>query len=54
MVVEVDHEKRIRCQAPGYGRPVSKRIHVVQDDEKLIVMGSSCCADAAGFFGNVL
>jgi hypothetical protein len=44
MVVEVDWDDRIRCQAPGCGKPVYKRIHVVRDSDPVIVVGSECWA----------
>ena len=51
-VVEVDWDDRIRCQAPGCGRSVHRRIHVVRDDERLVVVGSDCWARLyAGFVG---
>lgn len=42
MVVEVDPHERIRCQAPGCHKPVYKRIHVVRDAERIVVVGSDC------------
>lgn len=42
MVVEVDPQDRIRCQAPGCNKPVYKRIHVVRDAGRIVVVGSEC------------
>lgn len=41
-VVEVDRDERIRCQAPGCVKTVHKRIHVVQDGDRIVVVGSDC------------
>jgi hypothetical protein len=41
-VVEVPQEDRVVCQAPGCKHPVYKRIHVVQKDGQLTVLGSEC------------
>lgn len=41
-VVEVAPESRVLCQAPGCGHGVYKRIHVVDDGERLQVLGSGC------------
>jgi hypothetical protein len=41
-VVEVPQADRVVCQAPGCKHPVYKRIHVVQEDGRLTVLGSEC------------
>lgn len=41
-VVEVPQAERVVCQAPGCKHPVFKRIHVVQKDGHLAVLGSEC------------
>jgi hypothetical protein len=41
-VVEVPQVDRVVCQAPGCKHPVYKRIHVVQKDGQLTVLGSEC------------
>ena len=41
-IVEVPQTDRVVCQAPGCKHPVYKRIHVVQKDGKLTVLGSEC------------
>lgn len=41
-IVEVAPESRVLCQAPGCGHGVYKRIHVVDDGERLQVLGSDC------------
>lgn len=43
-VVEVDPSQRIRCQAPGCVKTVYKRIHVVHDGDRIVVVGSDCWA----------
>lgn len=41
-VVEVDHDKRVRCQAQGCGHSVYARIHVILVDGQFQVLGGSC------------
>ena len=41
-IVAVDFSDRVRCQQPGCGHAVYRRIHVVRDDGKLWVLGSTC------------
>lgn len=41
-VVEVPKERQVQCQAPGCGRGVYSRIHVVRDGERITVLGSDC------------
>ena len=41
-VVEVPQADRVVCQAPGCKHPVFKRIHVVQKNGQLTVLGSEC------------
>ena len=41
-VVEVPQADRVVCQAPGCKHPVYKRIHVVQKNGQLTVLGSEC------------
>lgn len=48
-VLEVDHEQRVRCQAPGCGRAVHRRIHVVKLDGQSQVFGEDCCARLFGW-----
>ena len=47
-IVEVSPERRINCQAPGCGRSVYKRIHVVQENGALQVLGSECFKKLVG------
>jgi len=47
-IVEVPKHKRVRCQAEGCGHPVYKRIHVVDVDGALTVLGSECFKRAYG------
>ena len=41
-IVGVDQDARVQCQQPGCGHSVYRRIHVVQDAGKLLVLGSTC------------
>jgi hypothetical protein len=41
-IASVDIEKSIRCQAPGCGHRVYRKIHAVQDGEKIILLGQTC------------
>jgi hypothetical protein len=47
-IVEVDQEDRIQCQQPGCGHAVYKRIHVVEEDQGVLVLGSTCFAKRYG------
>lgn len=47
-IVEVSKEDRVQCQAPSCGHGVYKRIHVVQDQGRLTVLGSDCFARLYG------
>jgi hypothetical protein len=42
-ILAVPREKRIRCQAPGCNHSVYRAIHVIQENEILMVLGSTCC-----------
>jgi len=48
-VLEVDHAQRVRCQAPGCGRAVHRRIHVVELDGRAQVFGEDCCTRLFGW-----
>ena len=41
-VVEVERDHRVLCGNPGCGHSVHKAIHLVQDGDHLLVLGSSC------------
>ena len=41
-VLEVDKEKRVRCQFPGCKQTIYKSIHVIADRGELKVIGSTC------------
>ena len=41
-IVGVDQDARVQCQQPGCGHSVYRRIHVVQEAGKLLVLGSTC------------
>lgn len=43
-IVSVNKEDRVRCGEVGCGRSVFRAIHVVQDDDVLLVLGSTCFA----------
>jgi hypothetical protein len=48
-IVEVDKEDRVLCQARGCKHPVFKRIHVVEVDGKITVLGSECFKQLYGY-----
>lgn len=41
-IVEVDKAERVYCAQPGCHHTVYKAIHVVKEDGKLLVLGSTC------------
>lgn len=41
-IVGVDQDAKVQCQQPGCGHSVYRRIHVVQEAGKLLVLGSTC------------
>jgi len=41
-IVSVQPEDRVLCAQPNCGHSVFAQIHVVQEDEKLLVLGSTC------------
>ena len=41
-IVSVDRENRVRCGQPSCGHSVYRRIHVVREDDQLLVLGSTC------------
>lgn len=41
-IIEVGKAHRVICQAPHCGRHVYKRIHVVNDDGRVTVLGEQC------------
>lgn len=47
-IVAVDFSARVRCTQSGCGHAVYRRIHVVRDDGKLLVLGSTCFAKRYG------
>ncbi|MBK6295335.1 MAG: hypothetical protein IPF55_14415 [Rhodoferax sp.] len=47
-IVAVDFSARVRCEQPGCGHAVYRRIHVVRDEGRLLVMGSTCFAKRYG------
>lgn len=47
-IIAVDFEKAVRCQKPGCGHRVYAAVHVVQDDGRYLVLGSSCFAELYG------
>ena len=47
-IVSVDHTDRVRCGQPTCGHPVYRRIHVVRENGKLLVLGSTCFANRYG------
>jgi len=47
-IVSVERERRVLCQNPGCGHGVYAAIHVVQDSDQLLVLGSTCYAKRYG------
>lgn len=47
-IVEVDENSKVYCQADGCTATVYKRIHVVNEREKIIVLGSTCYSKLYG------
>jgi hypothetical protein len=47
-IVAVDEGSRVRCQQPNCGHTVYRRIHVVEDNGALLVLGSTCFAKRYG------
>ena len=47
-IVAVDPSHRVRCQQPHCGHSVYARIHVVEEADQLIVLGSDCFAKRYG------
>lgn len=41
-ILEVDKNARVLCQSDGCGKSIYKRIHVVNDNNKIIVLGQTC------------
>ncbi|QFT57088.1 hypothetical protein FIU95_21285 (plasmid) [Microbulbifer sp. THAF38] len=42
-IVEVEKSRSIRCCADGCNRPVYNRIHVIEEDDRsILVLGSKC------------
>jgi hypothetical protein len=47
-IVAVERTLRVRCQQPHCGHSVYARIHVVEEAEELLVLGSDCFAKRYG------
>jgi len=47
-IVSVEHDDRVRCGQPNCGHSVYRRIHVVRENSKLLVLGSTCFAKRYG------
>lgn len=41
-IIEVPKEDRVLCQFKGCNHPIYKRVHVVEINEQLLVIGSTC------------
>lgn len=41
-IVSVEHADRVQCGQPGCGHSVYRRVHVVRESGKLLVLGSTC------------
>lgn len=47
-IVAVDPKDRVRCQQPGCGHSVYAAVHVVEEDGRLLVLGSTCFSKRYG------
>lgn len=47
-IVSVEHADRVRCGQPTCGHSVYRRIHVVRENGKLMVLGSTCFSKRYG------
>lgn len=47
-IVSVEHNERVRCGQPNCGHSVYRRIHVVRENSRLLVLGSTCFAKRYG------
>jgi hypothetical protein len=47
-IIAVDFEKAVRCHKPGCGHRVYAAVHVVQENGRFLVLGSSCFAELYG------
>lgn len=47
-VVAIDVKDRVQCQQLGCGHSVNAAVHVVQEDGRLLVLGSTCFAKRYG------
>jgi hypothetical protein len=47
-IVAVDQKDRVQCQQPGCGHSVYAAVHVVEEDGRLLVLGSTCFAKRYG------
>ena len=41
-ILQVEKEQRVQCQQPGCAHGVYRAIHVIEEDAKLSVLGSTC------------
>jgi len=41
-IVAVDSSERVQCQEPGCGHSVYAAVHIVEEDGRLMVLGSTC------------
>jgi len=47
-IVALDPKERVRCQQPGCGHSVYAAVHVVEEDGRLLVLGSTCFSKRYG------
>lgn len=47
-IVSVEHDAQVRCGQPNCGHSVYRRIHVVRENNELLVLGSTCFAKRYG------
>lgn len=41
-IVAIDKSERVQCQQPGCGHSVYAAVHIVEEDGRLMVLGSTC------------
>ncbi len=50
-VVAIDEIDRVQCQQPGCGHSIHAAVHVVEEDGRLLVLGSTCFTKRYGGAG---
>lgn len=47
-IIAVDSERAVRCQQPGCGHRVYAAVHIVQEGDDFLVLGSTCFSNRYG------